>query len=228
MPLNFRSASCLTAGSSTAATRQAGARALWPSGREHSPHSVCWRAPAVTVQSPQLSRAGVITAWGAPSPEPAPNLLTEEAEGPSARTCWSLCSHSAGCWVSSFPWQDLPRSTQASHQSGLSRTTGNCEPRQKSLSGHFSLKRNLFFFFFLKEHQVKIGAVLSCVLSTFQWAKVVVSISPSHTDIPRKADESRMYSGTTCVLPLTNQLSHPLEVTNQSRWVHPSSPKNHF
>lgn len=52
------------------------------------------------VLSPQLSKASVITASGtrgAPNPEPAPNLLTGEAEGPSAGTCWSLYSPSPGC-----------------------------------------------------------------------------------------------------------------------------------
>lgn len=147
MTLNFRSASYLSAGNS-------GSTAL----------TVCAGGLLQLLSNPHSSQGQVSSQHGVLQARTSSKPFTEEAEGSSARTCWSLCSHSAGCWASSFPWQDLPCSTPASDQSGLSRTTGNCEPRQKSLRGHFSLKRNHFF---LKEHQVKIGADLSRVLSTF-------------------------------------------------------------
>lgn len=115
----------------------------------------------------------------------------------------------------------------------LPGTTGNCEPSQKRLGGRLS---------FSKATRERVGAVLPTVdtysVDVSSWApclersssqrraKALLSTSPSHTDVQKKADES--YSRITCILPLTKYLSHPLEVTSQRRWVHPSSLKITF
>lgn len=167
MPLNFRSALHITAGNSTAAMRQTGARALWWNEREHSPHSMSWRAPAVICPIPTALWAAVITASGTGCSKPRTRSKPSfwGGRGPIWRDL--LVTALTQSWLLalllSLTPTDLPGSPQGTEQSVLFRT-GNFEPRQKRLSGHFSLKGNEFF---LKEHQVEVGAVLSPVLSTF-------------------------------------------------------------
>lgn len=165
MPLNFRSALHITAGNSTAAMRQTGARALWWNEREHSPHSVSWRAPAVICPHSSLGRCHhskwhrVLQAQN--------QIQTFFLRGQRAHLVGLAghCSHTAlAAGPPPFPDTHRPARFTPRDRAVSAFRTGNFEPRQKRLSGHFSLKGNEFF---LKEHQVKVGAVLSPVLSTF-------------------------------------------------------------
>lgn len=146
-PLNLRSALYLTAGSSTAAMGQTG-------HCDQRGGSTALTACAegflqLSVLSPQLSKASVITASGRGCSKTRTSSKPSYwgNRGPICRDCWSLHSHSPGCWPSFFPWHPtgLLSPTQGTEHSVLSRTTGRCEHRQESLSGLISLKMSHFF-----------------------------------------------------------------------------------
>lgn len=221
MPLNFRSAFYLTAGNSTATMRQTGARALWPSGREHSPHSVCWRAPVVICPVPTALKDRCHHSKWHRVLQSQNQLQTFFLRKQRAHLAGLAghCTHrvlAAGIPLSLAPTGPAQFNTRDRAVSAFKnwQLWAQAEETERT--------------FFLEREQVVLERASSesrscpftCPVHLLvSREKALVSISPSDTDIPRKAGESRIYSGITCVLPLTKQVSHPLEVTNQSTFL---------
>lgn len=162
MPPNFRSASYLPAGNSAATVRQTGARALWPNEREHSPHSVCWRAPAVIYPIPTaLEGKCHHSKWHTGCSK----LRTSSKPpywGSRGTVCWDLLvTVLTQSWLLTLLLPLTPCRTCSVQPKGQ---TSQCF--QEQLATVSPARREWTFFlekepFFLKEHQVKVGAVLS-------------------------------------------------------------------
>lgn len=201
--------------------RQTGARALWPKGREHSPHGVCWRDPADICPVPTALKGKCHHSKWHRVLQGQNQLQTFLLRKQRAHLLGLAghCTHT----VLAPPFPDTPPAQLNPTDRPVSASRNNWQLWAQTEGAEWTFFLEKEPLFLERASSENRSCPFTCPVHLLvSREKALVSISPSHTDIPRKADESGIYSGKICVLPLTRQLSHPLDITNQ-RWIHPSS-----